>query len=47
MAKAVDFPGSDAGFDVRFDEIKHFGAEAAGDAHFINFLGGFDLYGHG
>src|SRR5690554_964897 len=46
MTQTIELAGGYAGLDERGDVVEHFGAEAAGDAHFLDFFGGFDLDVH-
>src|SRR5690606_8276416 len=46
VADLVEFGGGDAGLDVGADHVEHFGGHTASDAHFGEFVGGFDNYGH-
>ncbi|MCY1307270.1 hypothetical protein D9M70_571790 [compost metagenome] len=47
VADTVQFVGGDAGLDVFPDHFQHVGGQAAGDAHFFDFLGRLDGDGHG
>jgi hypothetical protein len=46
VAEAVEFTGGNARFHVGPDHLQHFAGKAACDAHFLNFLCIFDVYGH-
>jgi hypothetical protein len=47
MAQTVQFLGCYPGFDVGGDEIEHFRAQTAGNAHFFDFFGSLDANWHG
>jgi hypothetical protein len=46
VTDAVELAGSDAGLDVRADHHQHVRRQAAGNAHFLDFISGFQGYGH-
>ena len=46
VAQAIQFLGGDPGLDVFADHLQHFGGQAAGDAHLLDFLGGLQVQGH-
>jgi hypothetical protein len=46
VAQLVELAGGDPGLDVRPYHAQHLGGEPAGDAHFLDFRGGFDGDGH-
>ena len=46
MAQPVQFAGADAWLHMRRNEIEHLTGQAAGDAHFFNIFGSFDVDGH-
>ncbi|MCY1549930.1 hypothetical protein D9M68_861360 [compost metagenome] len=46
MADAIELFSGDAGLDVFADHFQHVGGQAAGNAHFLDFCGGFDGDGH-
>src|SRR5262249_41068814 len=46
VAQAVQTIGGRTGLDVRSHEVEHLRGQSAGEAHFLDFLGGFDADGH-
>jgi len=46
MADAIQLARGHAGFDVGSDVVEDFCRQAAGDAHFFDFFGGFDDDAH-
>jgi len=46
VAQAIQFLGGDPGLDVFADHLQHFGGQAAGHAHFLDFSGGLEGDGH-
>src|SRR3989338_4566676 len=46
MAQLVQLVGRYAHLDERGNVVEHFAGQATGNAHFLNFLRGFDGYGH-
>ncbi|KAG0778142.1 hypothetical protein G6F22_011413 [Rhizopus arrhizus] len=47
VADAVQFLGGDTGLDVGGADVAHFAGQAAGDAHHLDFLRGFQIHAHG
>ncbi len=46
VADAVQLGGGDAGLDVGSDDVEHFGGQAAGHPHQLDFLRSFEVHGH-
>ena len=46
VAEPIEFAGCYPGFDVRGNEVKHFGGKTAGQPHFFDIFGGFEGYVH-
>src|SRR5690606_2228991 len=46
VADPVQLLGGRPGLDVRGDHFQHFGGQAAGDAHLLDFLGGLQVQAH-
>lgn len=46
VADAVELFGGDARDDMRLDHLENFGSQTAGDAHFFDFIRGFDNDAH-
>ena len=46
VADVVELLGGNAGLDMRLDHAQHIGRKAAGDAHLVDFFGGFDRDTH-
>jgi len=46
VADRIDLVSGDIGPHMRRDEIQHLGRKTAGDAHFFDLFGGFDVDGH-
>jgi hypothetical protein len=47
VAEAVEFIGGDAGLHKGLDVVEHFGGESSGEAHAVDFGGGFYRDAHG
>ena len=46
VAQNVELARGNSGFDMRCNEVEHFGREAPGDSHFFDFFRGLDVDGH-
>ena len=46
VADPVEFAGADPWLNVRFDHLQHLGGKTAGDAHFFDFVRGFNRNSH-
>ncbi|GAB2620402.1 hypothetical protein GCM10027191_15600 [Novilysobacter erysipheiresistens] len=46
VTDAIELLGGHAGLHVGGDDLQDLGGQAAGDAHFLDVFGGFDLDSH-